>query len=114
MDIFNDHLALCGKRHISLEKWNDMQYEGTAYCGYFVDDRMVARAAVEKLSRERWEVADVYVTKDHRNLGYGKNVCRFVISYIWDNGKTATIRTEETNEPMKQVIKDLGFVRLEI
>ena len=72
----------------------------------------VARACVEKYSNEAWEVADVRVVKSYRNKGFAYRVSLFVLKYILDNGKTATIRTEEDNYSMQRVISKLGFMPL--
>lgn len=72
----------------------------------------VARACVEKYSEDTWEVADVRVVRNFRNRGYAYDVCSFVLQYILNNGKNATIRTEEDNSAMKRVIEKLGFTPL--
>lgn len=109
LDAFNLHLQRCGQKACSAEQWNAMVHDGTMYCGYFVDGQMIARAAVEKLSEEVWEVSDVRVAREFRNRGYAKQVCLNVLKYILENGKTATIRTEEDNMAMQRVIHALGF-----
>lgn len=109
LDVFNGHLLLCEQGPASLELWHSIEKEGTSYCGCFVGGNMVARAAVEKYSPDKWEVADVRVARPYRNRGYAKAVCTFVMDYIIAHGRTPTIRTEDYNEPMKKVIASLGF-----
>lgn len=110
-EIFNQHLALCGQKPLSQDVWKEIDAEGTVYCGLFLNNHMIARAAVEKYSPGRWEVADVRVVKSHRCQGYAFEVCAFVLRSILNAGKTATIRTEEDNLAMQRVIARLGFVR---
>lgn len=111
-ELFGRHLKLCGqKMELTAEKWRAWN-ENATYCGLFVDGEMVARACVERYSPDRWEVADVRVAREHRNRGYAGNVCAFVLDYILSAGKTATIRTEDANLPMRRVIARLGFIKL--
>lgn len=108
-DVFRDHLKLCGQRILDEAEWKKAYAGGTVYCGLFVDDRMVARACVEKYSLNAWEVADVRTAKQYRGNGYACQVCAFVLNSILAHGKTGTIRTEEDNAEMKKVIEKLGF-----
>ena len=85
---------------------------GTIYCLLFENGIPAARACVEKHSDEEWEIADVRVVKSHRNKGCAYEVSLFVLKYILDNNKNATIRTEEDNYPMQRVISKLGFIPL--
>ena len=107
--LFCEQLTLCGQRVLEKAKWDEIYSEETIYCGLFVDDIMVSRACVEKYSVNAWEVADVRTAKPYRGNGYAFQVCSFVLKYILDHGKTATMRTEEDNEKMKKVIAKLGF-----
>jgi predicted GNAT family acetyltransferase len=84
------------------------------YAGFFVDDIMVARAAVEKYSERAWEVADVRTVKEYRNRGYAHQLCKFVLKYICANNIIPTIRTEEDNYIMQQIISKLGFTELNV
>ena len=108
-DLFCEHLKLCGQRILEKTKWEQAYADGTAYCGLFVDGKMVSRACVEKYSINAWEVGDVRTARPYREKGYAHQVCSFVLKYIQQQGKTATIRTEEDNKAMKNVIVDLGF-----
>ncbi len=92
--------------------WDEVCEEGTLYCLLFEKGTPVARACVEKYSEEAWEIADVRVVKSFRNRGFACEVCSFVLQYILDNNKNATIRTEEDNYPMQRVIEKLGFIPL--
>jgi predicted GNAT family acetyltransferase len=107
--VFLEHLELCGQRILEESEWKSAYREGTVYCGLFEDGRMVARACVEKYSSNAWEIADVRTARPYRDKGYAGLVCGFVLRYILNHGKTATIRTEEDNEIMKKVIGKLGF-----
>jgi len=109
LNIFNCHLKLCEQKECSVEIWNKIIQNDIRYCGYFMEDKMIARASVEKYSTEKWEVADVRVVREFRNQGYAKKVCYFVMQYILENKKTPTIRTEDVNLPMHAVIMSLGF-----
>ena len=108
-DVFNKHLDACGQRPISTAIWNNIQEEGTVYCGLFIDNKMVARACVEKYSDTKWEVADVRTVNSYRNHGFAFETCNFILQYILAHGKIATIRTEEDNWAMQNVISKLGF-----
>lgn len=108
-DIFCEHLKLCGQRILERTKWEQAYAEGTIYCGLFIDGKIICRACVEKYSSNAWEVSDVRTVRQYRKNGYAHQVCSFVLKYILHHGKTATIRTEEDNQAMKQVITDLGF-----
>ena len=112
LPVYNRHLALCGQKPIATDQWRRIITEGTLYCGLFADGEMVARAAVEKYSEDRWEVADVRTARKYRNLGCAKQTCLFVMSYIFRHGRTATIRTEADNESMLSVIRSLGFEKI--
>ena len=108
-DIFNKHLVACGQNPISVAIWNNIQEEGTIYCGLFIDNKMVARACVEKYSDTKWEVADVRTVNSYRNHGFAFETCNFILQYILAHGKIATIRTEDDNFAMQKVIAKLGF-----
>ena len=110
LNIFNEHLSLCGQGSLDQSTWDEIYNEGTQYCVLFVDSVPVARACVEKYSADAWEVADVRVARPFRNRGLAFDVCSGVLQYILDHGKIATIRTEEDNAPMRRVILKLGFV----
>lgn len=111
-DVYNQHIELCGQKSMSKTTWNDIYCYGTIYCGLFIDEIMVARACVEKYSDDCWEVADVRVVQEYRNKGYAKAVCQYVLSFILENQKKPTIRTEENNYTMQRVIASLGFIKL--
>ena len=108
-ELFCEHLKLCGQRILEKAQWEQAYADNTIYCGLFVDDKMVCRACVEKYSANAWEVGDVRTARSYREKGYAHQVCSFVLKYILLQGKTATIRTEEDNKVMKNVIADLGF-----
>ncbi len=108
-DIFREHLDLCGQRILERTEWEQAYAEGTVYCGLFISGIVVCRACVEKYSSNAWEIGDVRSVRQYRGNGYAHQVCSFVLKYILQQGKTATIRTEEDNRAMKKVITDLGF-----
>ncbi len=110
--IFCEHLALCNQKAISNEVWLDIFQSGTMYCGVFVENKMVSRAAVEKYSADTWEVADVRTANAYRYQGYAKQSCLWVLNYILNNRKNATIRTEHDNFKMQSIINKLGFTAL--
>ena len=112
LDLFNTHLSLCSQNILTQSVWEEIYDEGTIYCILFENGIPVARACVEKYSNEAWEVADVRVVKSHRNKGFAYEVSLFVLKYILDSCKKATIRTEEDNYPMQRVISKLGFMPL--
>ena len=108
-DLFCEHLKLCGQRVLKRKNWEKAYADGTKYCGLFINGEMVCRACVEKYSLNAWEVGDVRTVCSYRGNGYAHQVCSFVLQYILQQGKTATIRTEEDNKVMQIVITDLGF-----
>ena len=108
-DVFCEHLKLCGQYIIDRTKWERAYDDNTIYCGLFVGDKMVCRACVEKYSANAWEVGDVRTAEKYRGNGYAHQISSFVLKYIFQQGRTATIRTEEDNMAMKKVITDLGF-----
>ena len=110
--IFTNHLISCGQRILPQSVWADCFARGIHYCGLFADGQMVARACIEPLRPNVWEVSDVRVVQRMGDRGYAKRVCRFVAEYILENGRIATIRTEEDNLPMQRVIAFLGFREL--
>ena len=107
--LFNAHLRLCNQSALSIKKWNDIIKTGIRYCGLFVDNKMVARACIEKLTDRYWEISDVRVANDHRNRGYATTICGFVANEIIKSGRIPTIRTEKTNNAMLKVIEKLHF-----
>ncbi len=108
-DLFCEHLNLCGQRILDQAAWERAYAEGTVYCGLFLGGKIVCRACVEKYSSHAWEVGDVRTALPYRGNGYAHQVCSFVLKSILQQGRTATIRTEEDNLAMKKVITDLGF-----
>jgi len=90
----------------SFQEWHD---NGCMYCAIFAEGRIVAMAAVEKYSDDKWETADVRVLRAERNKGYAKQICYFVTKYILEHGYSATCRTEDDNISMQRVIHALGF-----
>lgn len=112
LGLFNLHLSLCGQKELGADQWKKICADGTRYCLLFESGVPVARACVEKYSKETWEVADVRVVKSHRNKGFACECCQYILKYILDNDKNATIRTEEDNYPMRRVISKLGFTHL--
>ncbi|MBR5985097.1 MAG: GNAT family N-acetyltransferase [Clostridia bacterium] len=108
-ELFCEHLKLCGQRVLEKTKWEQAYNEGAVYCGMFLGGQMVSRACVEKYSQNAWEVGDVRTARPYRGQGYAHQTCSFVLRYIIEQGKTATIRTEADNGAMKKVIADLGF-----
>ena len=107
--LFNAHLRLCGQNAVSIKKWNGLIKTEVRYCGVFVDNKMVARACIEKLTDRYWEISDVRVAKDYRDQGYATVICVFAVNEIIKNGRIPTIRTERTNDAMLKVIKKLHF-----
>ena len=112
-DIFREHLILCEQQIVDNTEWREIYANGTVYCGLFADDKMIARACVEKYSKNAWEIADVRTAKQFRRNGYAFDVCSYVLNYILNQGKTATIRTEENNSAMKRVIETMGFQQID-
>ena len=94
---------------MSQKRWSAVLNADVRYYGLFVDNKMIARACIEKLTDRYWEISDVHVAKDHRNRGYATAICGFVAKYILSSNHVPTIRTEKDNAAMRKVIKKLGF-----
>ena len=109
VNIYNEHLRLCGQNEISEADWREVYADNTVYYLLYEKGVPVARAAVEKTSGETWEVSDVRTAKPFRNRGFSEKICRYVISQILSENKKAAIRTESDNLPMLRVIEKLGF-----
>ena len=108
--VFNAHLLLSLQKPLSGKRWNSILNAGIFYCGLFSEDRMVARACIEKLTDRYWEISDVRVVPVCRNRGYATAICSFVINEILESGRIPTIRTERNNAAMRRVIQKLGFL----
>lgn len=108
-EVFIRHLELCEQKPMSRSSWEAIFDAGIMYCGLFVDGLMVARACVEIISDDDWEVADVRVARDFRNKGYATLICKYAIRYILQRDKKAVIRTDKNNIAMQRVIARLGF-----
>jgi len=109
LDIFNNHLALCGQSGLTEAEWKEVYADGTEYFVLLIDGLPIARACIERYSPTAWETADVRVAKQYRNRGIGLAITRHVTNIIRKSGRTATIRTEHDNLPMKSIIEKLGF-----
>ena len=96
-----------------IENYQQWYEKGCIYYILLVDERIVATAAIEKYSNDKWEAADVRVLRSERNKGYGKQIVYFVTKCILDHGITATCYTEDDNIPMQKVINSLGFTPYE-
>ncbi len=107
--LFNAHLRLCSQNTLSIQKWNEIMKTGVRYCALFVDNKMIARACIEKLTNRYWEISDVRVAKEYRDRGYATTICGFVANEIIKSGRIPTIRTEKTNNAMLKVIEKLHF-----
>ena len=91
------------------KQWRKIIRSDIGYYGLFVDDKMVARACVEKLTDHYWEISDVRVAREHRNRGNATAICSFVTNEILESGRIPTIRTEKDNAAMRKVIQKLRF-----
>ena len=97
----------------SFEMFQKFYENGEIYCAVFVGERIVATAAVEKYSDDKWETGSVRVMRSERNKGYAKQICYFVTKFLLGSGYAATCRTEEHNIAMQKVIHALGFIPCE-
>lgn len=107
--LFNRHLRLCKQQPMARKQWRKIIRSDIGYYGLFVDDTMVARACVEKLTDRYWEISDVRVAREYRNRGYATAICSFVTNEILESGRIPTIRTENDNAAMRKVIQKLHF-----
>ncbi len=107
--VFNAHLRLSLQKPLSGKRWNSILNADISYCGLFTEDKMVARACIEKQTDRYWEISDVRVAPVYRNRGYATALCSFVAHEILESGRIPTIRTERDNAAMRKVIQKLGF-----
>lgn len=107
--LLNRHLRLCQQQPMARKQWRKIIQPDIGYYGLFVDDKMVARACVEKLTDRYWEISDVRVAQEHRNRGNATAICSFVTNEILESGKIPTIRTKQDNAAMRKVIQKLHF-----
>lgn len=121
LETFNKHLKLCKPMHKRLffkgadaSDWNELNNEGTEYYLLFVDEKPVARCAIEKYSDTAWEAADVKTVPEYRNNGFSKELVSFVTQKILEQNKIATCSTLPNNYAMLNVIRSLGFQRADI
>ena len=112
LDIFNQHLALCGQSGLTDDEWKEVYADGTEYFVLLIDGLPIARACIERYSPTAWETADVRVAKQYRNRGIGLAITRHVTNIIRKSGRTATIRTEQDNLPMRSIIEKSGFEQI--
>ena len=66
VDTYNAHLRLCGQSEISEAEWQEIYADGTVYYLLYDKELPVARAAIEKLSDDVWEIADVRTAEQFR------------------------------------------------
>ena len=115
---FNKHLRLCNPIHkrlffkgASQKDWESWLNEGTEYYLLFIDDKPIARCAIERYSDVAWEAADVKTALNYRNKGLSKEVVSIFTRKILEQGKVATCSTMPDNYPMLKVIDSLGYKR---
>ncbi len=109
LTLINRHLRLCQQQPMARKQWRKIIQADIGYYGLFVDDTMVARACVEKLTDRYWEISDVRVAREYRNRGYATAICAFLTNIILSSGRIPTIRTENDNAAMRKVIQKLRF-----
>jgi len=107
---FNEHLILAGQEPMH-DGWlrEIYQQDLIRYCLLYHNGLPVARGAVEPYSKQAWEAADIRTAKTYRGKGFAKEILRFLSSYILEQDKTATWRTEEDNKIMQTIILSIGY-----
>jgi predicted GNAT family acetyltransferase len=96
---------------LSREDWEQNRAEGFRYCAIVEHGAIAALAAVWTYSQTHWEVAAVSTAPASRRRGYGKAVVCFVTAHILEQGRKATILTENTNIAMLKTAESVGFYR---
>jgi predicted GNAT family acetyltransferase len=91
------------------EDWEQNRAEGFRYCAIVEHGAIAALAAVWTYSQTHWEVAAVSTAPASRQRGYGKAVVCFVTAHILEQGRKATILTENTNVAMLKTAEGIGF-----
>lgn len=94
---------------LSREDWEQNRAEGFRYCALVEQGSIAALAAVWTFSQTHWEVAAVSTAPAFRRRGYGKAVVSFVTAHILEQGRTATISTDESNVAMLKTALSVGF-----
>jgi len=113
---FNAHLRRCYLVPIGDDVRNAILTLDTEYFGLFVNDgtenRLVARACVERYSPDKWEISDVCVEGSYRDRGYEEMVVCAAAKYILANGRRPTMRAYENDRALIRVIANTGFVKI--
>lgn len=109
---FNRHLALCGHEPLTADAWQGIAKEGTTYFCLFDGGEPVARAGIERYSEAFWALSDLRVIAARRGQGYGLAIAAFVTHEIIAAGRVATCRARGDNDPMRAILKRLGYQRL--
>lgn len=113
LDMFNDHLILCGQCTISDEKWREMLNDGTEYYLLIIGGQGVCRCCIERYSDDKWEAADVRCAADYRGMGLATELIAYVTRVILDAGRIATCRTLPDNTAMIRVMENAGYRKME-
>jgi ribosomal protein S18 acetylase RimI-like enzyme len=93
------------------EDWKQNRAEGFRYCAIVEHEAIAALAAVWTYSETHWEVAAVSTAPASRRRGYGKAVVCFATAHILEQGRKATILTQDTNVAMLKTAESVGFYR---
>ena len=96
---------------MSREDWQQNRLDGFRYCAIVEQEAIVALAAVWTYSPTHWEVAAVSTAPAFRHRGYGKAVVGFVTAHILQQGRKATILTDDMNVAMLKTAQSVGFYR---
>lgn len=90
-------------------EWEEWHRQGYRFCAAMVQNAIVSTAAVLKHNATEWELAAVRTQDAHLRKGYGKAACTFATGYILDHLPQAICHVAAGNEPMLNLLKDLGY-----
>ncbi len=96
---------------LTREDWEQNRANGFHYCAIVEHEAIAALAAVWTYSETHWEVAAVSTAPAFRQRGYGKAVVCFATAHILEQGRKATILTDNTNVAMRKTAESVGFYR---
>lgn len=70
----------------------------------------IAQAIIRIEEEGQWHIKSVYLNKDFRGDGYGKEMIDFILAEIKNRGgKTVTLNVMDTQEIAKNIYKKFGF-----
>lgn len=80
-----------------------------------IDSNIIAIGHVERMKENHWRIEKVYVKKEHRRKGYGREMLKFLINACRSKGaKSAESAAYYKNTPSIRMHESAGFERISI